>query len=111
MARVTVEDCIKKMPNRFDLVLAASERARKLDRSDGESPLNNGNDKNTVVALREIAEGMTADVVDQPPVSDDVDAEALEANEGDSSEAPAEQDSEVLSSEDGAEAASTEEKE
>ena len=43
--------------------------------------------------------------------TDDVDAEALEANEGDSSEAPAEQDSEVLSSEDGAEAASTEEKE
>ena len=57
MARVTVEDCIEKIPNRFDLVLVASERARQLDRTDAESFLATSNDKNTVIALREIAEG------------------------------------------------------
>ncbi len=60
MARVTVEDCIEKIPNRFDLVLVASERARQLDRTDAESLLVTSNDKNTVIALREIAEGISA---------------------------------------------------
>jgi len=56
MARVTVEDCIKHVPNRFDLVLVAANRARKLDRGEAESVLSIDNDKHTVVALREIAE-------------------------------------------------------
>jgi len=56
MARVTVEDCIKHVPNRFDLVLVAAQRARKLDRGEAESSLPIDNDKHTVVALREIAE-------------------------------------------------------
>ena len=55
MARITVEDCIDKIPSRFELVLVASNRARKL--YSGESPtLEKNNDKNTVLALREIAE-------------------------------------------------------
>ena len=54
MARITVEDCIDKFPSRFELVLIASNRARKLH--SGESPtLEKDNDKNTVIALREIA--------------------------------------------------------
>ena len=55
MARVTVEDCVDKVPNRFDLVLLAAHRAREL--SAGAAPtVDRDNDKNPVVALREIAE-------------------------------------------------------
>jgi DNA-directed RNA polymerase subunit omega len=55
MARITVEDCIDKFPSRFELVLIASQRARKLH--SGElSSIEKDNDKNTVIALREIAE-------------------------------------------------------
>ena len=55
MARVTVEDCIVKVPNRFELVLYAAQRARNIGR--GEEPtLDRDDDKNPVVALREIAE-------------------------------------------------------
>ena len=55
MARITVEDCIDKFPSRFELVLVASIRARKLH--SGEDPtVEIDNDKNTVIALREIAE-------------------------------------------------------
>ena len=55
MARITVEDCIDKFPSRFELVLVASNRARKLH--SGEDPtVAIDNDKNTVIALREIAE-------------------------------------------------------
>ena len=55
MARITVEDCIDKIPSRFELVLVASNRARKLH--SGETPtVEKNNDKNTVIALREIAE-------------------------------------------------------
>ena len=54
MARVTVEDCVDKIPNRFDLVLSASFRARQL--SGGAEPaVDRDRDKNPVVALREIA--------------------------------------------------------
>ena len=59
MARVTVEDCIKKIPNRFDLILAASQRSREI--SNGiPIEVERDNDKNPVVSLREIA----GDVVD-----------------------------------------------
>ncbi len=56
MARVTVEDCILKVPNRFDLVLLAAQRARELS-SGATTTLDRENDKNPVIALREIAEG------------------------------------------------------
>tara|TARA_B100000131_G_scaffold314244_1_gene350793 strand:+ start:2505 stop:2927 length:423 start_codon:yes stop_codon:yes gene_type:complete len=55
MARVTVEDCIEKIPNRFDLVLAAAQRSRNIT-SGNPITLDRDNDKNPVVALREIAE-------------------------------------------------------
>jgi DNA-directed RNA polymerase subunit omega len=55
MARVTVEDCIDKVENRFDLVLLASHRARMIS-SGATITLDRDNDKNPVVALREIAE-------------------------------------------------------
>ena len=55
MARITVEDCVDKFPSRFELVLVASQRARKLHA--GEEPtVERDNDKNTVIALREIAD-------------------------------------------------------
>ena len=55
MARVTVEDCVTKVPNRFELVLLATQRGREL--SSGAQPtLERENDKNAVIALREIAE-------------------------------------------------------
>jgi len=55
MARITVEDCIDKFESRFELVLVASNRARKLH--SGENPtIEKDNDKNTVIALREIAD-------------------------------------------------------
>ena len=55
MARVTVEDCIDKVENRFDLVLLASHRARMIS-SGSQITIERDNDKNPVVALREIAE-------------------------------------------------------
>jgi DNA-directed RNA polymerase subunit omega len=55
MARVTVEDCIEVIPNRFDLVLAAGQRARQIS-SGAQLTVERDNDKNPVVALREIAE-------------------------------------------------------
>ena len=55
MARVTVEDCVGMVPNRFELVLLAAQRARDI-RSGAELTVERDNDKNAVVALREIAE-------------------------------------------------------
>ncbi len=55
MARVTVEDCVDKVPNRFDLVLLAAHRAREIA-SGAPITVDRDNDKNPVVALREIAE-------------------------------------------------------
>ena len=54
MARVTIEDCIKRVPNPFDLVLFASQRAKELKKGE-DSELNKENDKNSVISLREIA--------------------------------------------------------
>ena len=55
MARVTVEDCVQKVPNRFELVLLAAQRARNLSRGE-ELTIDRDDDKNPVVALREIAD-------------------------------------------------------
>jgi DNA-directed RNA polymerase subunit omega len=55
MARVTVEDCVDKIPNRFELVLLASQRARQVS-GGAELTIDRDRDKNPVVALREIAE-------------------------------------------------------
>ena len=55
MARVTVEDCVLKVPNRFELVLLSAQRARNISRGE-QLTIERDNDKNPVVALREIAE-------------------------------------------------------
>ena len=70
MARITVEDCIDKFDSRFELVLVASNRARKLH--SGEEPtVERDNDKNTVIALREIAdETVSAEVFKQDLVEE-----------------------------------------
>jgi DNA-directed RNA polymerase subunit omega len=59
MARVTVEDCVVKVPNRFELVLLAAQRAREIT-SGAPLSLDRDDDKNPVVALREIAESTVA---------------------------------------------------
>ena len=55
MARVTVEDCVDKVPNRFELVLLATQRARQIS-SGSPALVERNNDKNPVIALRELAE-------------------------------------------------------
>ncbi len=66
MARVTVEDCIDKVPNRFDLVLVAAQRARQIS-GGSDLTVDRDRDKNPVVALREIAEEtvVPAEMIDQ----------------------------------------------
>ncbi len=69
MARVTVEDCVVKIPNRFKLVLLASQRARDLS-AGGTPTLERENDKNPVIALREIAEeSIDIEALDQAVVT------------------------------------------
>ncbi len=58
MARITVEDCLEKIPNRFNLTLAATYRARELAQGH-EARVEHNKDKPTVIALREIAAGAT----------------------------------------------------
>lgn len=58
MARITVEDCLKNIENRFELVLAATKRARKLELGAVDPAVAWENDKPTVLALREIAAGV-----------------------------------------------------
>ena len=57
MARVTIEDCLEVVNNRFELVLLAAKRARDLSRGRAQPQIDWGNDKSTVLALREIAKG------------------------------------------------------
>lgn len=73
MARVTVEDCLEAVDNRFELVMLASKRARQIA-TGGKSPLvQEESDKPTVIALREIADGLvTADMLKR---EDELDAE------------------------------------
>ncbi|MFZ0255654.1 MAG: DNA-directed RNA polymerase subunit omega [Gammaproteobacteria bacterium] len=67
MARITTEDCLEKIPNRFKLVLVATKRSRQIER--GARPLvEEENDKPTVLALREIAEGLIGpSILDDEP--------------------------------------------
>ena len=67
MARVTVEDCIEKIPNRFDLVLAAAQRARHIS-TGNPLTIDRDNDKNPIVALREIA----GETIDPDKLRDDI---------------------------------------
>jgi DNA-directed RNA polymerase subunit omega len=73
MARITVEDCLENIGNIFEMVLVASKRARRV--AHGAEPMVElENDKPTIIALREIAEGLVTpailDEIDPPPVED-----------------------------------------
>jgi DNA-directed RNA polymerase subunit omega len=89
MARVTVEDCIIQVPNRFELVLLASQRAKQIT-SGNQLTVDRDNDKDSVVALREIAEetidlqGVTEDLIQsffKRPISDIADQKLLTKGE------------------------------
>jgi len=70
MARITVEDCLDHVDNRFELVMLATRRARQLRRFGAEPLVPEENDKPTVVALREIAEGLiTNELLDEQEAS------------------------------------------
>lgn len=67
MARVTVEDCLEHVDNRFQLVMLASKRARQIATKGEEPMVPEENDKPTVIALREIAEGLVSrDLLNEP---------------------------------------------
>jgi len=69
MARITVQDCLENVDNRFDLVLAAAQRARQISLG-AEPRVPRENDKPSVIALREIAEGLTGrEVLDEEDFS------------------------------------------
>lgn len=72
MARVTVEDCVDKVPNRFELVMLAAHRAREIS-AGAPITVNRDNDKNPVVSLREIA--------DETQQADDLRERLIEANQ------------------------------
>ena len=72
MARVTVEDCLDNVDNRFELVMVASKRARQLTIGGKDPKVEWENDKPTVVALREIAEGLVTPVsVEERAIDED----------------------------------------
>ena len=78
MARVTIEDCLGNVDNRFQLVLVATKRARQILLG-GQAMVEEDNDKPTVLALREIAAGhVTRDILTQPDYNASIDEELLE---------------------------------
>ena len=81
MARVTVEDCLENVANRFELVMVASKRARQIATGGKDPMVEEESDKPTVIALREIAEGfVTADILVREEEVD-VEEEFIEAME------------------------------
>ena len=84
MARVTVEDCLENVANRFELVMVASKRARQLATGGKDPMVLEESDKPTVIALREIAEGfVTNEILRRESEMDAEDelADVMEANE------------------------------
>ncbi|MFA9927568.1 DNA-directed RNA polymerase subunit omega [Vibrio cholerae] len=80
MARVTVQDAVEKIGNRFDLVLVAARRARQMQSGGKDALVPEENDKPTVIALREIEEGglITKDVLDARERQEQQEQEAAE---------------------------------
>lgn len=79
MARVTVEDCLENVDNRFELVMVSSKRARQLATGGKEALVPLENDKPTVLALREIAEGFIDASILEEPTQQETEAMALSA--------------------------------
>ncbi|GJM12734.1 MAG: hypothetical protein DHS20C12_11370 [Pseudohongiella sp.] len=115
MARITVEDCLENVDNRFELVMVSSKRSRQIQ-TGGKDPLVSvDNDKPTVLALREIAEGLVdASILIAKPPSvelEELSNEAGEAEEGAEASADSAETSEAAAEETAEAAADTEEKE
>ena len=79
MARVTVEDCLENVENRFELVMVSSKRARQIATEGKEPHVPLENDKPTVLALREIAEGHVDASILNEPTQEETEAMALSA--------------------------------
>ena len=79
MARVTVEDCLENVANRFELVMVSSKRARQIATEGKEPMVAIENDKPTVLALREIAEGLVDASILNEPTQEEAEALALSA--------------------------------
>ncbi|OOS06436.1 DNA-directed RNA polymerase subunit omega [Moraxella cuniculi DSM 21768] len=80
MARVTIEDCLSNVDNRFELILVASKRARQLANGKAEPTVSVDNDKPTVLALREIAAGNVGRaILDEP--DDDIFLKSMQSFE------------------------------
>ena len=90
MARITVEDCLDNVDNRFELVMVSSKRARQIQ-AEGKDPLVEAdNDKPTVIALREIADGLVnAEILTEKP---SVEIEELEDSSLDETQIVAQQE-------------------
>ena len=82
MARVTVEDCLDNVANRFELVMVATKRARHIYQFRADPLVPEENDKPTVIALREIAEGLITEAVLDAADATPEDEEALEISFG-----------------------------
>ncbi|WP_325891384.1 DNA-directed RNA polymerase subunit omega [Grimontia sp. NTOU-MAR1] len=79
MARVTVQDAVEKIGNRFDLVLVAARRARQMQTGAKDALVQEENDKQTVIALREIEEGLiTKEILDARERQEQQEQEAAE---------------------------------
>ena len=82
MARITVEDCLENVENRFELVMLASRRARRLRRFGNDALVPEENDKPTVIALREIAKGLIShEILDNQEFSNEDDGEDFDSVE------------------------------
>jgi len=92
MARITVEDCLDHVDNRFELVMVGSKRARQIAVEGRPALVDEENDKPTVIALREIEQGLiTADILTEIPQEYEIiDAEAVAELEAAAAEAPQE---------------------
>ena len=82
MARITVEDCLENVENRFELVMLASRRARSLRRFGNDPLVPEENDKPTVIALREIAKGLIShEILDNQDISTEDEREEFDPAE------------------------------
>ncbi|MGK0499167.1 MAG: DNA-directed RNA polymerase subunit omega [Oceanicoccus sp.] len=88
MARITVEDCLDKVDNRFELVMVASKRARDISTGGKEPLVSADSDKPTVIALREIADELITPAEIMNPVEEDTEDLILEMEASISAELP-----------------------
>lgn len=112
MARITVEDCLDKVDNRFELVMVSSKRARQIQIEGKDPMLPVDNDKPTVIALREIAEGLVdAEILVEKPSVDLEEEFASEESESETAQAADSEEAEAAPAAEATEAAQDEESE